>query len=270
LLSLNRSRLVCVASSATHDRAKSSRGTRTYERVLRYPDGHVRRIVYPVVEEVDEVSMDEPAPCPSFGFWHDARPLQEPRVELPSTSYSPAPTEEKTAEDLFHFDWDALRKQAENLAARVKGTYEVMMGCPWVAPKPMWALTIGQANGNSTFYTLRTRIETGQEVQDELAKVLGSKSLAKSLNLSQMEDGVVAFLCREDAEAFADALHGERAGRGEEVCIVDMSSHELFRFVRDSSAVLVAVRGEAGSGWLPEPHQLAGALRGQAAWDDMV
>jgi hypothetical protein len=89
-LSIGRSKLICLASkSATHGGP-----TRTYERVLRYPDGNVRRMVYPVVEEVEEV-MEEPAPCP-YGFWQPAPMPQEPRIELPSTSYSPSPAEEKS------------------------------------------------------------------------------------------------------------------------------------------------------------------------------
>jgi hypothetical protein len=82
-----------------------------------------------------------------------------------------------------------------------------------------------------------------------------------------------------------------------QVGVVEVGSHELFRIVGDAKGVVVSVTAVpeeeddqgaivssssngvqgfnddgsaslAGGGWLPEPHQLAGALRGQAGWGD--
>lgn len=55
-----------------------------------------------------------------------------------------------------------------------------------------------------------------------------------------------------------------------QVSVMEMGSHELFRFAGEASGVVVTVEGQGPEAWLPEPHQLAGVLRGQSAWEDAL
>lgn len=53
-----------------------------------------------------------------------------------------------------------------------------------------------------------------------------------------------------------------------QVTVAEVDSHKLFRLASDSKALVVLViEGEEGE--LPAPFQLAAALKGKKAWDDM-
>jgi hypothetical protein len=52
------------------------------------------------------------------------------------------------------------------------------------------------------------------------------------------------------------------------VTVAEVDSHRLFRLTSDAAALVVLLQ-EGPDGELPAPFQLAAALKGQRAWDDM-
>lgn len=90
-------------------------------------------------------------------------------------SNGPSPTP-PALQELFSFDWAAMRRQAEEAQRRAAASATVHAhGCPWVLPRPLFVLTLSN-DASHRFYTLRTRVQKEQEVTDELARVSASLS----------------------------------------------------------------------------------------------
>ena len=125
----------------------------------------------------------------------------------------------------------------------------------------------------------------------EMARILKTPHLEKSLQLRRMQDGLVAFDCDMAAHSFLDALQAAGSIRA---TLNEVASHELFRGAADAKAVVVLVCGgdsssrvEAVEGeesfpvwpaslvahsrsaqFVPTPAQLAASLRGNGCMAD--
>lgn len=91
---------------------------------------------------------------------------------------------------------------------------QVLEGCPWVGPKPVYVLALEQpASETGLTYTLRTRVAR-QEMEDELSRVLGRRRADGSglIHCSEMRDGVVTFEDDADAERFGQLLEADGLG----------------------------------------------------------
>lgn len=145
----------------------------------------------------------------------------------------------------------------------MRGSYEVLEGCPWPAPRPLYVLAATRAEGEAgVTHTQRARLPRAA-VEDELTRLLGRrrKDGAPLIRCGEMVDGVIAFEDDADAERYGHMLE---QGSGGEVRVARCDSHELFRNVRDVRAVVVLLRRGAA---VPQPHRLAAALRGQSPVD---
>jgi hypothetical protein len=161
------------------------------------------------------------------------------------------------------------KQEQEDLWQSVRDSYEVLHGCPWPAPKPLYLLASPQTDTEAGLtYTVRTRIPL-EGVESELAALFGRTGAAADfISAAQMVDGVVAFEDDADAETFGAMLEKDRGAR---VSVARCDSHELFRDVQGVQGVVVLIRR---GGSVPRPHQLAAAVRGkpgagagQEGWD---
>ncbi|CAD7699879.1 unnamed protein product [Ostreobium quekettii] len=253
--------------------AGSSRRRRAHERVLRYPDGVVRRIRYPRVEGAEEerggmvaghlgyqreLSWDVP------GLWGSV-PLRDAgesakRKGLEEAKRSKLP--ESPAELLRYLRSEEYRAAERELQKRIRDSYEILEGCPWVAPRPLYVLAFRQPNREEPMtYTLRTRVWR-DDTAAELAQMFRGSSADEFLSVGEVLDGVVAFQNQDDAQRFSDNLEAEGYT---EVMIAIVDSHELFRNTREVKAVVVAMRN---TGHLPFPSELAASLNSKRPLDD--
>lgn len=295
----------------------------THDRILRYPDGAVRTIRYPdsvqqqstpqsvsTTESLtsdwhicgendsgcafdpnfdDECSL--PGAAPVEQLWGTAAPgttkpaekesqLRDEFDQLPS---SPAALLEFLASDEY-----MQAQQAQT--ARIKQSFKVLHGCPWVAQRPLLTVVVPQRGKDEpAAYTLPVAVEQdGQSM--ELAKLVGSPSLARKLTHRHMQDGIIAFANAHAAMRFRDELQtsGTLAA-----ALTEVDSHTLFRASADAKHVVVLVgpdstddtasalpaiaRGthldssdssEAKDVFVPTPAELAAALRGASPMQD--
>lgn len=304
----------------------------TQDRVLRYPDGNVRHIRYPVSETIDDeddVGTAWDVACfPSRPQQSAAKPAAvspsqpqlQPRQKAPAkpqpqpkqpeatpsppqhaiTSSSDAPAayasgpsssnsgsatpstnlSDTTAflESLFVSSYAAAQPEVD-----INHCFQVLDGCPWLIPRPVYVLTLGElrpgdplaagssspsASGGDSLvgctYTLRTKV-VQKDASGQLAQLLGKPHLASALEVAHMRDGVVTFETPDAAAIYATRLEEEGETK---VTVAEVDSHKLFRLASDTRALVVLVT-EDNAGQLPAPFQLAAALKGQRAWDDM-
>ncbi|KAL4437392.1 hypothetical protein ABPG75_004531 [Micractinium tetrahymenae] len=279
---------------------RGAEAERTYERVLRYPDGKERRIRYPLPPAEDPRSEDLTDGCWADSCWEPREawrgsfaasagscglapppPAPAPATAAPAQPASFVP--EKPAEPerprmpsspmelLRYLNSPEYRQAQEEQWARVRGSYEVLDQVPWVAPKPLYLLTVEQAPPAGSAgvaaeapraglsYSLRTRVAR-KDAEDELSRVLRRRAPdgGPLIRCSEMKDGVVAFEDEADAERYGQMLEADGDAQ---VSIARCDSHELFRSVQDVKAVVVLLR--RGGAFLPQPHQLATSLRSQ-------
>ncbi|GBF93174.1 hypothetical protein Rsub_05906 [Raphidocelis subcapitata] len=314
-------------SGTTRGRAVLLATRATKDRVLRYPDGNVRHIRYPVADTVEDdddgggawdvaglppgrarqqrqqqqlqrasskpraagpaaaaPAPQQPAaagtPGAAAAGAAPARPDAGARDAQPSTSGGGAdgPSLSDTAaflESLFSSSYAAAQPQIN-----IDHCYKVLDGCPWLVPRPVYVLTLGDLRPGAapsgppapgapeglvgSTYTLRTKVVQRSAAAD-LAALLGRPHLADALEVARLKDGVVAFETPDAAARYATRLEeeGETA-----VTVAEVDSHRLFRLASDSLALVVLV-AEGEEGELPAPFQLAAALKGTRAWDDM-
>ncbi|GLC45704.1 hypothetical protein PLESTF_000471300 [Pleodorina starrii] len=220
-------------------------------RILRYPDGNERRIIYPTppAPEMD-VSVDTDD---SWSLWTQTE-------EDESSTWNECGL---AGAACVISDPDPLVEELAALSTRhprsvtelVKGSYQLLTGSPWLLPRPLFVLTQQQAaTGQATLYCLQARIQH-EEVQDELAMVLKRPSLAGALSFSRMKDAVVAFDRAEDAARYATCLEADLP---DEVDVMEVDSRQLFLLTGDVDAVVAYL---PWSEFTPLPHQLAAALR---------
>ncbi|BDA45986.1 hypothetical protein COCOBI_08-0780 [Coccomyxa sp. Obi] len=262
---------------------------RTYERVLRYPSGQVRRIRYPVVEEEESNERPQPDPTRSYAEgwdpekwdnlgWDIVQPsgrvvrtdksMQEvssaPSVESPSEKVTALPS--SPAELLRYIQSEPYKQAQRELQERVSTSYEVLEGSPWVMSRPVYVLASTQSDRNAGLtYTLRTRV-TNLHAEDELSKVLGRRRADGSsvISVSEMRDGIVTFESEGDAQMFSAMLE---ADGHLEVAVMQADAHELFRASQSVRSVVVLLRSGCH---MPQPDQLAAALRSKRSLEDSI
>lgn len=263
-----------LADSCTERYGRSSGAT--YERILRYPDGRERRIRYPVPSE-------DPTICggdewETRNVWKASRtrtasklpsrptPPQPTAVPKPAAPPPPPDRPPESIPDsplaLLRFLTSDAHKEARRREwEEVKASYEILQGCPWPVPRPLYVIAARQPGSDAGLtHTLRTRLPL-TDVENELTRVLRGKAAADAGNplirCSEMVDGVVTFETEEEAERYGELL--EQGGTAEGVAVARCDSHELFRSVQGVKGAVVLVRK---GGKVPFPHQLASALKG--------
>lgn len=257
---------------------KDGTNTNTHERILRYPDGKERRILYPVVDEKESCEefcdtcfdetweIDHPWDIPAFGPSASLEPTAYAITDATRTAprkVSELPS--SPAELLRYLTSDDYKRAQQEMWDRVRSSYQIMHGCPWVAPKPLYVLAARQrASDAGMTYTLRTRISR-KEAEDELSRVLKRTRADGSalIRVEQLVDGVVAFEDEANAARFAALLEAEGV---DTVSLMQCNSHELFRTVSEVQAVVVLLQHGCE---LPQPDMLAASLRGQRPADDL-
>ncbi|KAI8470622.1 MAG: hypothetical protein J3K34DRAFT_458749 [Monoraphidium minutum] len=322
------------AAAAAAPRPRPRRGAAavaraTRDRVLRYPDGVVRYIRYPVAETQDEdagggggamleiESLDDAAAAWDVATYPGSTRARKaaadakkaggggaapaaPGPQLPAREgggggggepTEPAgPSMSETVaylDSLFGSSYAAAQPKID-----IEHCYQVLDGCPWLVPRPVYVLTLGELRPGSPLaapaapavapdaasaggggggeglvgstYTLRTKV-VQEGASSALAELLGRPHLASALEVAHMRDGVVTFECCDAAARFATRMEEE----GEtQVTVAEVDSHRLFRLASDAAALVVLVAEGAG-GELPAPFQLAAALKKQRAWDNL-
>ena len=258
----------------------------TYERVLRYPDGHVRRIRYPVPQNDDQpsatlcqepstvgyVSQDEDFDAEawkSLGTWAPETPSHE-AIE---TRKHPTSMPSSPAELLRLLTSDAYRAAEDSRSRQAAESYSILEGCPWPIPRPLFILALAPLKGikindataeASKAYMLRVRLPR-TDIEEEITRLLGRRRPDGSnlIDCSELKDGIVAFENEVSAEQFAIMVEETKPGMKLEM--VECSSHALFRMVKETSAVVVLIKEGIV---LPEPHRLASVLKKQPSLDD--
>eukprot|EP00879_Flechtneria_rotunda_P002367 GHRR01002562.1.p1 GENE.GHRR01002562.1~~GHRR01002562.1.p1 ORF type:complete len:281 (+),score=54.76 GHRR01002562.1:112-954(+) len=264
--------LTLPARSASADTRLHAHATHherhTQERVLRYPDGHVRYIRYPVEMTIDEEEEDS-----SFAAW-DVSELWDTRSRgnqgaqqatgTLTQGESPSPSLQDTAEyleSLFSASYEAQPLM------NVEDSYQILHGCPWVLPRSVFVLACKRQGATPeddvrNMYTLRTKVKQ-EGAANALAKLLKKQHLAEALEVADMHDGVVLFEDDQDADRFASML--EEEGHSQ-VMLAEVHSHKLFRLATDAGALVVLLpRGSS----IPAPYQLAASLKQKRSWDSL-
>jgi len=274
----------------------------TYERILRYPDGRERRIRYPVPSEdgcnvnasldssgtVEEWETHNAYKAARGGLTATTSPVvtpvnpQEPDLPPPpseqdktlepvTAASTTAPSAPVTFPDsplalLRYLNSDAHRESQRKEWEEVQNSYEILQGCPWPVPRPVYVLAARQpGNEAGLTHTLRTRLPLS-DVEDELTKLLRGPTHVDStgkkkkplISCSELVDGIVTFEAEDDAERYGQLL--EESGTADSVAVARCDSHELFRDVQGVQGAVVLLRRTGGK--VPLPHQLASALRG--------
>lgn len=250
---------------------------RAYERLLRYPDGHERRIRYVGFDEVSEGSdfrCDDPYVSFSEGHdptrWEaessDIAGLWNVSTEPPQQQRLQVESQPDSIEQLFErFSTPEYKRKQRELWEHVRGSYQVCDGSPWVSARPVFVLTLGQGNEETgVMYTLRTSVPS-PDTEDELAKVMKRRQPdgAALISVNSIADGVLAFEDERAADEFGEML---KADGHSEVGLARCDSHELFRMVGSAGAVVVLCTAAVGK--VPSPVELAVSLRGQRPVED--
>lgn len=248
----------------------------TYERILRYPDGRERRIRYPVPSE--DATLCGGDEWETRNAWKAARARTTsqlpsrptpPQPAAPRKPAAPPPPPDRPPESipdsplaLLRFLTSDAHKEAQRREwEEVKGSYEILQGCPWPVPRPLYVIAAHQPGSDAGLtHTLRTRLPLA-DVENELTRVLRGKAAADAgkplIRCSEMVDGIVTFETEDDAEQYGELL--EQGGTAEGVAVARCDSHELFRSVQGAKGAVVLLRK---GGKVPFPHQLAAALKG--------
>lgn len=258
-------------------------GDATYERVLRYPDGLERRIRYPVPTDEASAMIDSNEEWPSSTPWDRTLSASTSQSRNICTKKSTpfAPQEVDLPDHIPNSPLALLRyltskpyKEAQKRELqKIKNSYEILTGCTWPVPKPLYILASCtlQDSDTSMTHTLRTRIPR-TDLENELNKVLNRRNKKHNRSLSdqyeplircsEIVDGVVAFEDDSDAERYGQLLE-ENGTLG--VTVARCDSHELFRNVREAKGVVIYLKRGVE---VPVPHKLAACLREQTSYDD--
>lgn len=263
--------------------------TRGAERLLRYPDGRVRCIRYPSISAESDIQPDQFDVTISYeedwdsDHWDDIDWAWDVTSQWdrpsPSSLATPAASRQSAeghapskARHTFTSPADLLRTlnsegylqaQLEEMQ-KVKDSYEVHTGCPWVQSRPVFVLIQQQPNSDVPLtYTLRTKV-SWFAAENELSKVLGRRRPDGSpiIKVDQLRDGIVLFEDLGSAEQFSNYLE---ADKNSEVSIAQCDAHELFRHVQEVKSLVVLLRTGAN---IPRPDQLAVSLRDKQSPDN--
>jgi hypothetical protein len=262
----------------------------TYERVLRYPDGRERRIRYPVPSEdgsnvnasldscgiVEEWETRDASKASRSGLTATATqiatpvnpqepvdfspPEQEVLDQLPVAAPAPQPFPDSPLALLRYLNSDEHRESQKREWEEVQNSYEILQGCPWPVPRPVYILAARRADDEAGLtHTLRTRLPLS-DVENEINTLLRGSNRDKQkplISCSELVDGIITFEKEDDAERYGQLL--EESGTAESVAVARCDSHELFRDAQDVKGAVVLLRSGVK---VPLPHQLASALRG--------
>lgn len=284
--------------AAKSTRASSFRcvsGVTACERVLRYPDGHERRIRYPcprqeefpvvgdvqghvcdLEEEEEEKSIAEVSIDVEYrgdvGTWN--------RTFEDSWDGSSVVVDD----DVFHTEdglptqsplellrfvmSDAYKERQKNEYDQVKNSFDVCDGCPWPMPRAVYTLAVQGDHAVARVYAPRTRISQ-EGMQSEMTMLLEQNRKKKGnvgktgpvIECSSMVDGVVIFQDESQAVAFGKELEKHV---GNKVVLAEHDSHELFRNINETKGVGVVMKKEC---ILPDCGKLATVLRNPTALD---
>jgi hypothetical protein len=263
------------------------------ERILRYPDGRERRIIYPIDDVSAAKSEDDivisgdiyrsfaeelqpdrwtssPEELDVSGLWSGA--LDEPWATAASSSAAPAdvaPQQQvpEQQQDLFEeLNSTSYRDAQRQHWERIGSSYQVLHGCPWLLPKALHVLAVPQvAHPHAALFTLQTRVQQ-PHVESEMDKVLGRRHADGSsiFTVDSLVEGIVAFEDEAMAEAFGHALEAEGH---QDVSLATADSHELFRLSTSSAAVVVLMKPQSA---MPMPGELEASLRQQRRVADVM
>ncbi|CAG9467605.1 unnamed protein product [Pedinophyceae sp. YPF-701] len=261
------------------------------ERILRYTDGTVRTIRYPCP---DKDSSPEPRARASLppGVGGDGASAAQTMRRMPRPSWpagdvaggsatptagrdttaasAPAsaapeakPAWNAAAEFLSYVGTDEYKEARRAEWRKVRASYEVCNGCPFVMTKPLYVLSVGRSAQDADYgrgYTIRTEVADTNEQADEMARVLQLKNQkegeAPILRVRRMLDGLVVFEGEDDAQQFAEYLEDDGHL---DVAVASVDAHELFRMTNDVKAVVVLFRE---GNYIPSISQLTVALNG--------
>jgi hypothetical protein len=196
-----------------------------------------------------------------------ARPADAP-VEAPADAPARrgAGSFDSPLELLRYYTSDAQQAAAHREWEETCASYDILAGCPWPAPRPLFVLAaLAAAEGAAArTHTLRARLPR-EELEDELTRVLGGRRRPDGsplIRCGALVDGIVAFEDAEAADAYGAALE---AASGARHAVARVDSFELFRGAADARGAVVLMRRGAAA---PAPHRLAAALRGQLALEE--
>eukprot|EP01026_Neomeris_dumetosa_P048309 TRINITY_DN4179_c0_g1_i3.p2 TRINITY_DN4179_c0_g1~~TRINITY_DN4179_c0_g1_i3.p2 ORF type:complete len:275 (-),score=32.68 TRINITY_DN4179_c0_g1_i3:303-1127(-) len=239
----------------------SSQGMRSTERILRYPDGHERRIRYPIVEGEDQKLHTQSSGFTTKDFFRTAHYVQQETHDAITKESSAIPD---TPFQLFQtLNSKETRKERSIRLNKVRNSYNIWDGCPWVLPKPIYVLTkVDESRGGiGQMYTIRVRQQRTDNT-NELAQLFRNSSSAQFIEVSQMKDGVLLFEDLEQAELYADMLEEEALTR---VLITEVDSHELFKMVTSVKAVVIGLKVDS---FVPHPYELVSSLKRNKSVDE--
>ena len=240
-------------------------------RVLRYPNGEVRRIRYPNDDPnaaaLAKHAKPEPVPSPEARTQQHEQQHQKQEV--------PTEFDVEQADDVL--TPDALVRAQRMLTARralavesARQCYDIHDGSPWIETRRIWVLGApptpsaeqtddGSDDDNEaphTIVTFPTRVRNAA-MSDSLSVALGREGV---FDVSSMAEAVLVFDDESVASNFADLLSEERGGT--EVSVAELDSHQLFLMVSDagSGVKCCVIKGEAAANFLPSPELLRLAL----------
>ncbi|EIE24301.1 hypothetical protein COCSUDRAFT_62803 [Coccomyxa subellipsoidea C-169] len=187
-----------------------------------------------------------------------------PSIESPSERVTALPS--SPAELLRYISSEPYKQAQQELQERVSTSYEVLEGSPWVMSRPVYVLASKQADREAGLtHTLRARVSR-PEAENELSRVLGRRRAdGRSLiSVLEMRDGIITFESEADAQRYGALLEAEGHL---EVAVMRADSHELFRASQSVRSVVVLLRSGCH---LPQPDQLAAALRSKRSLEDSI
>ncbi|PNH09222.1 hypothetical protein TSOC_004181, partial [Tetrabaena socialis] len=132
----------------------------------------------------------------------------------------PDPLIEELAALQQRYSTSSASSSTTNVADKVRGSYQILSGSPWLLPRPLFVLAQEQlTTGQATLYTLQTRVQQ-ELVQDELAMVEVMEVDSRQLFLlTGPAEAVVVYLPWSEFQPMPQQLaetlrQGEQAGGG--------------------------------------------------------
>eukprot|EP00889_Picochlorum_renovo_P004144 jgi/Picre1/31174/NNA_006528.t1 len=230
----------------------------TCERVLRYPDGHERRIRYPCPMAEEMIVGDVQGHVCDLEEEEEKTSVAEASIDVEyrgdvfinkEEEEDGLPTQSPL--ELLRFVMsDAYKEKQKNEYEEVKNSFDICHGCPWPVPKAVYTLAVqdGRAAAAARVYAPRTRIFQ-EGVQSEMTMLLEEnrrkngkvRKTKPVIECSSMVDGVVIFQDESQAMAFGKELEKHV---GNTVVLAEHDSHELFRNINETKGVGVVMKKE--------------------------
>ena len=280
----------------------------TTERVLRYPDGHERRIRYPCPEldcenssrlvgvqegvldveasmdleyrgdactwnrgldECEEMyTTDEEEQSSDSNFFQAFEKRETGTKEKKEATASQIP--DSPLELLRVMTSDSFKEKQRKEWEDVLNSFEIHHGCPWPVPKPLYTILIPQSHGDhGVLYTLRTRVPQPQ-VESEINSVL---RLNKKRRRNQEKESPI-IRCSSMVDgliAFEDEDMAHDFGAALESLngtTVSIGEHDSHKIFRDIQSARGVIVVLKRGAVLPGMSQLAAALKSPEGHED--